>query len=401
MNRGWRPLLHPAINTDFPASRGAMSTHSEALPDATPEPRSVRMTLLTRPLLLILYFAGWAFVGGWLGTNVWISQRDNPGAVAWHYYTWELSSALVIGALALAVGWFESRCRITGPGAWRRMLVHLPAAVVFSLVHVAIIVAIRKAVYAAMGASYEFGEVWIGLVYEFQKDLITYLSLVVACALIRTIRERRRHQLEALELRRALSEARLAHLAAQIEPHFVFNTLNAISNRMYEDVPAADRMIVALSDLLRTAMTADGSAFVRVADEVHWLRAYTALMAERQPGLLHVDITVDDGLDAMRLPRLLLQPLVENAFRHGLRNGRGRLAVTLRRDGEQLHCRVEDDGVGFAADAQPGVGLANVRERLALLYPDRHTWQIGSGSQSGTAVDITLPLEPWTAEPTA
>ncbi len=359
------------------------------------------MTLLNRPLWLMLYFAGWAFVGGWLGTNVWISQRDNPGAVAWHYYTWELSSALVVGALALAVGWFESRCRITGPGAWRRMLVHLPAAVVFSLVHVAIIVAIRKAVYAAMGASYEFGEVWIGLVYEFQKDLITYLSLVVACALIRTIRERRRHQLEALELRRALSEAKLAHLAAQIEPHFVFNTLNAISNRMYEDVPAADRMIVALSDLLRTAMTADGSAFVRVSDEVHWLRAYTALMAERQPGLLHVDIRVDEGLDAMRLPRLLLQPLVENAFRHGLRNGRGHLAVSLRRDGDRLHCRVEDDGVGFAADAQPGVGLANVRERLALLYPDRHRWQIGAGTHGGTAVDITLPLEPWTAEPKA
>lgn len=378
-----------------------MSTLSPVRPDAPPEPRSVRMTLLNRPLWLMLYFAGWTFIGLWLGTNVWISQRDNPGAVAWHYYTWELSSALVVGALALAVGWFESRCKITGPGAWRRMLVHLPAAVVFSLVHVAIIVAIRKAVYAAMGSSYEFGEVWIGLVYEFQKDLITYLSLVVACALIRTIRERRRHQLEALELRRALSEAKLAHLAAQIEPHFVFNTLNAISNRMYEDVPAADRMIVALSDLLRTAMTADGSAFVRVSDEVHWLRAYTALMAERQPGLLHVDIGVDEGLDAMRLPRLLLQPLVENAFRHGLRNGRGRLTVTLRRDGEQLHCRVEDDGVGFAADAQPGVGLANVRERLALLYPDRHTWHIGAGTHGGTAVDITLPLEPWTAEPKA
>lgn len=378
-----------------------MSTPSQPQAAAQPQPRSVRITLLTRPTLLALYFAGWTFIGLWLGTNVWISQRDNPNAVAWHYYTWELSSALVVGALALAVGWFESRWKITGPGAWRRLPVHLPAAVVFSLVHVALIVALRKTVYAAMGSSYEFGKVWIGLVYEFQKDLITYLSLVTVCALIRSIRERRQQQLEALDLRRALSEAKLAHLSAQIEPHFVFNTLNAISNRMYEDVPAADRMIVALSDLLRTAMTADGAAWVRVVDEVHWLRAYTALMAERQPGLLHVDISVDQGLDAIRLPRLLLQPLVENAFRHGLRNGRGRLAVTLRRDGEQLHCRVEDDGVGFAADAQPGVGLANVRERLALLYPDRHTWHIGPGAQGGTAVDITLPLEPWTAEPTA
>ena len=73
-----------------------MSTLSPARPDAPPEPRSVRMTLLSRLLCLMLYFAGWTFIGGWLGTNVWISQRDNPGAVAWHYYTWELSSALVI-----------------------------------------------------------------------------------------------------------------------------------------------------------------------------------------------------------------------------------------------------------------------------------------------------------------
>jgi len=360
-----------------------------------------RLLVLRKPRWLLAYAAGWTFIGLWLGTNVWISQRDNPDAVAWHYYTWELSSALVIGALALAVARFESRWRITGPGAWRRMLVHLPAAVVFSVVHVAAIVVLRKAVYAAMGSSYVFGEVWIGLVYEFQKDLMTYLSLVIACALIRTIRERRQQRLDELELHRALSEARLAHLSAQIEPHFVFNTLNAISNRMYEDVPAADRMIVALSDLLREAMTADGSDFVRVADEVRWLRAYTALMAERQPGLLHVDIAVDDGLATMRLPRLLLQPLVENAFRHGLRSGRGRLAVTLRRDGDRLLCRVEDDGAGLPDEVTPGVGLNNVRQRLELLYPGRHRWSLGPREGGGTVAEIALPLEPWATDAAA
>ena len=369
-------------------------SHAAAVPP-------LRLMLVRRPRWLLAYFAGWTFIGLWLGTNVWISQRDNPNAVAWHYYTWELSSALTIGALALAVAWFELRWRVTGPGAWRRMLVHLPAAVVFSLVHVAAIVAIRKAVYAAMGSSYDFGEVWIGLVYEFQKDLLTYLSLIAVCALIRVVRERRRQQLDELELRRALSEARLAHLSAQIEPHFVFNTLNAISNRMYEDVAAADRMIVALADLLREAMTADGSEFVRVSDEVRWLRAYTELMAERQPGLLHTVIEVDEGLDAMRLPRLLLQPLVENAFRHGLRSGRGRLSVSLRRDGESLICRVDDDGVGMASDAKPGVGLANVRERLELLYPGRHRWSIGARAGGGTVAEIVLPLEPWSEESAA
>lgn len=364
---------------------------------STPSPLSpAPLYLLRHPRWLVAYLAGWLFVGIWLGTNVWINQRYNTHPMpAWMPYTFEISSSMVIGPLALAVAWLEARWRITGPGASRRLLPHIPAAVAFSLVHVLLIVLLRKSVFVLMGRHYDFGGIALGLVYEFQKDLISYATIAIACALIRVLRERRRQQLDELELRRALSEAKLAHLAAQIEPHFVFNTLNAISNRMYEDVPAADRMIVALADLLREAMTADGATFVSVATEARWLHAYTELMAERQPGLLQVHIDVDDGLDGMRLPRLLLQPLVENAFRHGLRNGRGRLCITLHRDGDALSCRVEDDGAGLPATLSPGVGLRNVRERLDLLYPERHHWSIQPREGGGTVAHVTLPLEPW------
>lgn len=365
----------------------------------TPQLSPAPLYLLRHPRWLVAYLFGWLLVGIWLGTNVWINQRYNPHPIpVWQLYTWEISSAMVVGPLALAVAWFEARWRITGPGALRRLPVHLPAAVIFSLVHVLLIVMLRKGVYRLMGQHYDFGGYALGFVYEFQKDLITYASIAAVCALIRVLRERRRQQLDELELRRALSEARLAHLSAQIEPHFVFNTLNAISNRMYEDVPAADRMIVALADLLRTAMTADGSAFVRVADEARWLQAYTALMAERQPGLLDVRIDIAPGLETMRLPRLLLQPLVENAFRHGLRNGRGQLRIALQRDGDQLACWVEDDGAGLPPTVSPGVGLRNVRERLQLLYPGKHSWSIAARDGGGTVAHIRLPLEPWPGE---
>lgn len=339
---------------------------------------------------------GWLLLGAWLGTNVWISHLgDAHPPATWHLFAWEISSALAIGVLALGVARFEARWRITGAHAWRRLPAYLPAAIAFSLAHVALIIALRKLGYALAGETYVFGDLRVGLFYEFQKDLLTYISIVVACALIRVIGERRQQQVAELQLRRALSEARLAQLSAQIEPHFVFNTLNAISNRMYEDVAAADRMLVALADLLRAAMTAGGSDWVRVADEARWLHAYCALMAERQPGLLDVRIEVEAALDDMRLPRLLLQPLVENAFRHGLRNGRRNLAITLQRDGEQLVCRVEDDGAGVPASLLPGVGLSNVRQRLALLYPDSHRWQLGAGRAGGTLVCVTMPLERW------
>ena len=127
-----------------------------------------------------------------------------------------------------------------------------------------------------------------GFFYEFQRDLVTYAGIVITCALLRTVRERRRQQLRELELRKAASDARLAHLTAQMQPHFLFNTINAISNRMYEDVAAADRMLVALADLLRAAMARDGAERVPVAEDARWLEAYCRLMAERQPGRLEV-----------------------------------------------------------------------------------------------------------------
>lgn len=325
------------------------------------------------PWWLPAYLGGWLLLGLWLGTNAWIGYRGDPATPAWHVFVWELSSAMVIGVLALGVARFESRWRITGAGAWRRLPLHLLAAVAFSLAHVASIIALRKLAYAAAGEHYDFGPLGLGLFYEFQKDILTYASIVAVCALLREIRERRQRQLDELTLRQALSEARLAQLSAQIEPHFVFNTLNAIANRMYEDVAVADRLLVALADLLRAAMRADGSEWVTVAEEARWLHAYCALMAERQPGLLHVAIEVDAQLDRARLPRLLLQPLVENAFRHGLRNGRGHLWIAL-----------EKPASGCAARSRTMVPACRPRPRRASDWP-----MCASGWNCSTPAGIT------------
>lgn len=361
-------------------------SHPIAVPHAPDRP--------TRPAWwLPAYLGGWLLLGLWLGINAWISHRGDPDTPAWHVFVWELSSTLVIGVLALGVARFEARWRITGAGAWRRLPLHLLAVVGFSLAHVVAIIGLRTLAYAAAGDRYNFGPLGLGLFYEFQKDLLTYASIVAVCALLREIRERRQRQLDELTLRQALSEARLAHLSAQIEPHFVFNTLNAIANRMYQDVAAADRLLVALADLLRAAMRADGSDWVTVAEEARWLHAYCSLMAERQPGLLHVDIEVDARLEPVRLPRLLLQPLVENAFRHGLRNGRGHLWIALKQAGDRLHCSIEDDGAGMPSAPTPGVGLGNARQRVELLYPGRYLWQTGPGRQGGTRITVELPLE--------
>jgi LytS/YehU family sensor histidine kinase len=195
-----------------------------------------------------------------------------------------------------------------------------------------------------------------------------------------------------VRLERDLSEARLAQLTAQIEPHFVFNTLNAISNRMHEDVEAADRMIAALAVLMRVALSETGEARVRVVDDVVWLERYFELMRERFRGKLETQVRLDPAARNARIPRLLLQPLVENAFEHGLASGRGRVDVSIDGDGAQLRCIVADDGRGRAPGYVPGVGLANVRHRLELLYPGQHRFTIAPGTVAGTRIEIELPL---------
>jgi two-component system LytT family sensor kinase len=363
-----------------------------------------------RLLFWACYAAAWAALGLWEASNVIIGRRNSGQPIdAWEPLTWELSSTALMAVLAVLVYHFERRFPLSGPGWLRRLPVHAPAAIVFSAVHTLGMVGIRKWVYALAGSYYDFGDAWLGFAYELQKDLISYAVIVVTCVALRTRRLRRERELAMIRLERDLSEARLAQLTAQIEPHFIFNTLNAISNRMHEDVEAADRMIAAFAELLRAALAESGSAHVRVADDVVWLERYFELMRERFRGKLDTKITLDPAARGARIPRLLLQPLVENAFEHGLKSGRGCVAVTIRAAGDRLHCTVEDDagqepkclgghgwpgeaGSGCGSGFTPGTGLANVRGRLELLYPNDHGFTMAPRPAGGTRIDIDLPL---------
>ena len=143
---------------------------------------------------------------------------------------------------------------------------------------------------------------------------------------------------------------------------------------------------------MRAAYDSDSQVLVPLERELDWLRGYADMMTERFRGQLSFDLRVAPGLEAVKVPRLLLQSLVENALRHGLPSGRGNLTVDVSRQGATLRYIVTDDGVGIDdTGVKPGTGLSNVVRRLELLFPGAHTFTLAARHPKGTAVTLSFP----------
>jgi two-component system, LytTR family, sensor kinase len=349
-------------------------------------PRAARSGWVIYAVLALLF-------GVYLGINSMVGLRGRLDIAAWKPLVWETTSVIVIFALIPLVVRFEAHFRLDARPRWRIVMAHMGAALIFSALHVAGILLLRKLVYAIVGQQYGFDNLAVQAFYELQRDLITYVVILVVIFANREFRVRRTGDLRAAELAAELDQARLKALTAQIEPHFLFNTLNAISNRMHEDVEAADRMISSLGSLMRAAYDSDNQVLVPLERELSWLRDYAAMMTERFRGQLSFNLKVAPGLEGVAVPRLLLQPLVENALRHGLPDGRGDLTVEVARQGPRLLYTISDNGVGIGdTRKKPGTGLSNVARRLELLFPGTHTFTLAAGHPTGTVVTLSFPL---------
>ncbi len=225
--------------------------------------------------------------------------------------------------------------------------------------------------------------------------LIIYAAIVGAAHLLDYYQKYRERELLALQLGERLAEARLLVLRMQLHPHFLFNTLNAIAGLMHTDVRLADRMIARLGELLRAALADPGAQEVTLARELAFLTPYLEIEQARLGDRLAVTVDVPADLSPAVLPYMILQPLVENAIRHGIapRKGPGRLAVRARRRGDRLEVEVADDGPGLPPDGAftEGIGLANTRARLRGLYGDDQALALRPGPGGGLTVAVSLP----------
>jgi two-component system, LytTR family, sensor kinase len=202
----------------------------------------------------------------------------------------------------------------------------------------------------------------------------------------------------AAELEAGLVRARLHALKSQLQPHFLFNTLNSIAELVHHDAERGDRMIAHLSELLRRSLESAETQEVRLQDELATLDPYVQIELMRFGDRLQIDRRIEPEALGARVPHFVLQPLVENAIRHGIepRSRPGSILVTGRRCGEDLTIEVRDDGVGLAQEASAGsrrgVGLAVTRERLRTLYGARGSCELGPAPGGGTVATIKIPF---------
>jgi signal transduction histidine kinase len=223
---------------------------------------------------------------------------------------------------------------------------------------------------------------------------LTYFALWALAFVLPSVAEDAR--VRAIEAEKLRTEAELARLRSHLEPHFLLNTLNAIAGLVSEDPREARRLLGALGDLLRDSVAPDGE-MQTLDEQIEWLRRYAKILETRHAGNLVFHWEVGGGTQRALLPRLLLQPLVENAVKHGalMRAGGGEITVrTELGNGPKLICIVEDNGPGVPNGAtRPGAfGLLSVRRRLALRYSDAATLRLES-SPAGTRSVVELPLE--------
>jgi two-component sensor histidine kinase len=357
-----------------------------------------RFAVLRSPLFWGCNLGLWT-ISGLLnsGSAVIDLLTDHPGEHGlWEPVLWELSSNYTFALLTPMVVELALRARPSRIGTPRTVIAHGLGALVFSLLHVGGMVGIRKAVYRWAGARYEFGDVGLALAYELFKDVMTYgLVVGLACG-FDYYRRYRARELAASRLEASLAEARLENLRHRLQPHFLFNTLNLISATMHEDLDRADRVITRLSDLLRRSIQGGERTEVRLDEELAALRDYTEIMQARFEGRLDFRLEVEPGLEAARVPSFLLQPLVENSFKHGIEGhaGRGTVRVTADRVGSRLRIRVRDNGPGPDAPTERllsrGVGLSSTAERLSHLYGSEGRLDVRN--HDGAEVTVELPL---------
>jgi signal transduction histidine kinase len=293
---------------------------------------------------------------------------------------WYLWAALTPAVLALARRFPLARGRLA-----RALALHVPASVVLTAFKLPLQEALGALLLGIARQPTSFLKIYVGL--------FTYWAIVGVAMAVRQYREARERELRASALEADLARAQLDALRMRLNPHFLFNTLNGISALMHEDVEAADLMLTRLCELLRMTLDRGSVQEVTLKDELDFVRRYLEIQQLRFGDRLAVTIDAPAETLSLSVPSLSLQPLVENALKHGAERtpGPASLGITARIAASRLHIDVADDGPGPSGDGRAGTGLDTTRLRLRHLYGDAGSLTLESRSPRGALARLTIP----------
>jgi hypothetical protein len=314
---------------------------------------------------------------------------------------WWMLPALLLPSMLAAFAFFQlwhlaggfARIDLDRPSRW--MIKSFRIVPVLALGEMVLVEGGRTALFAAGKATYQHLP-WPGLlVYQTGKVLLFFALWLCLAFGAKTLLAWQKQSLNLVEHQKALAEAQLGQLRAQLRPHFLFNTLNTISALMQSDVARADRLIVRLADLLRSNLQLSDRSLVPLTQELHFLDLYAGVMAERFGDRVRLHWEIAEDTNAALIPALLLQPLLENAFLHGVEAVSGPQSidiVTGRRD-DRLSVVIRNSGGPFREGAEEGIGLGNCRRRLAAHYGEAASLTLSGNPEGGATMRLSLPWQ--------
>jgi two-component system LytT family sensor kinase len=369
--------------------------------------------------LWVLVLAVWMLIG--------LSFTLNYYFFAEHYVTifrqqptigqmlvWELPYWLLWAGLAPVVFLFTRRFPIDRERWFLNSMLHIVACVALTIAHRAIYLIIGWLLHvAAYRDLTSIPDLYSSdILFNLPTGFMSYGTIFLISYVIDYYRRHQEEELKISRLKAELAEAKLQVTEAQLQalkmqlhPHFLFNTLNSISALLDEDAEAADQMLARLGDFLRMTLQNSGAQQVTLQEELEFLRCYLEIERVRFQDRLTVTMKIEAETLEARVPNLILQPIVENAIRHGIvsRIAPGQIEISASLTGEALQLRVKDNGPGLGsvdgarAIVKEGLGLANTRARLAQMYGAAHKFEMSDAPEGGLQVTLTIPFESWAA----
>lgn len=316
-----------------------------------------------------------------------------------HRLIWQGAKFYLWAAFAPVVIALARRHAIERRNWIRPVLFHLFAAVACSLVITSMFLTVllwwpvSRQMFSSLLDAVESASI------AFSWSVLIYWAILLATNALDNYHRYRSEQLRSSQLQAQLAEAQLRTLRMQLQPHFLFNTLHSLSDLVLEDARSAVRMIAKLGDFLRLTIEAPGEQIIPLRQELEFARSYLEIEQIRFHDRLEVVIAAEPPTYAAHVPNLLLQPIVENAVRHGAaaRVGAGKIAIKARRNSNQLQITIQDNGPGLRSHGGKkgeGVGLANTRARLRQLYGEEQSLELASSDadDGGTVVLLKIPF---------